>query len=328
MSALAFRCTCKAVFASIDELDLHLQAEQTRKIQDRDFTTRIVQRFEQYLSHAKAEDEDTTSDDDIATVDVLQKHQDEHGYHCPYEGCDQGPVKKLAVFREHYGIHINYERTCPICWPFKSQTSIEWIRHAKRHQNLEDDVDKKYLQDKCADLHQRIRKELIEAHPKPCLSRTRKTQKRKLGEISTESAGPRVQWPRLENVDNIANARLSTQSTTSAESAEYFSAIPGMAGNTSSRTTQHLVKETQSDGISSSRNQNPLSTVSDSDMRSSFENHMPGGSRLGLFADGQDTLNSPSIVSFALPPQREFASAPPIYQVKNYPPPLPPPFST
>ncbi|KAH8193807.1 hypothetical protein TruAng_012026 [Truncatella angustata] len=100
-STLSFQCTCTATFVSRDGLDVHLQYEQTRRLQDKELKLRIEQRFEQYLSHSRVEDEDVANRDD--RLSELQKHKDDEGYHCAYEGCQFEPVKKLAPLREHYG---------------------------------------------------------------------------------------------------------------------------------------------------------------------------------------------------------------------------------
>ncbi|KAK7924659.1 hypothetical protein PG985_006713 [Apiospora marii] len=171
-----------------DKFEAHVQSEQTRNLLDRELHLRMVQRLEQYLSHSRADDiplpnEDTTG---------LQKHKDELGYHCPYEGCPKTPVDRQAPLREHYGTHIPWERRCPICSSFESKTIIEWIRHAKRHTDLEDELDSRYLRDKCDQLLNRILQELLQAQPKPRASRNaqqpsqRTSRKRKLESTTGE----------------------------------------------------------------------------------------------------------------------------------------------
>ncbi|KAK8010340.1 hypothetical protein PG990_009305 [Apiospora arundinis] len=73
---------------------------------------------------------------------------------------------------------------------------IEWIRHVKRHDNLESEVDKTFIREKIIELYRRVDEELVWAHPKPQASRTQRSQKRTREATEIDSDQPRSQQPK------------------------------------------------------------------------------------------------------------------------------------
>lgn len=76
---------------------------------------------------------------------------------------------------------IKLERPCPICVPpWASRTSIEWIRHVRRHDDIESKTDRNFMQQKCVELLNMIDTELLLVPPSTESFRDQRSVKRAL----------------------------------------------------------------------------------------------------------------------------------------------------
>ncbi|KAI0187946.1 hypothetical protein F4808DRAFT_70567 [Astrocystis sublimbata] len=181
MADMRYLCTCSAAFLSEDDRDAHVRERQAESSSNRHLAQRLIQSLEQKLQHSGADEDGFPLERDIAASDddssnalgnisresshPLSKHKNQDGYHCPYADCKRRPVEKMTGLRNHFGTHIDFERPCPICSPFKSKTLSEWVRHVTRHQVI-NEVDTRYIQEMCHELSKRVDEELMLAGPK------------------------------------------------------------------------------------------------------------------------------------------------------------------
>lgn len=89
---------------------------------------------------------------------------------------------------------IELERPCPICVPpWTSRTLIEWIRHVRRHDDIESKTDRNFMQEKCVELLNTIDTELLLVQPSTESLRSRRSVKRArdAAEIGSDQSLPR-----------------------------------------------------------------------------------------------------------------------------------------
>ena len=101
MSLATFRCTCRAIFETIEDRDAHCNEEELKRQR---LEHDLRRHLEQSLAHSKTEGNERTADPNHGELpDVLAKHKDRNGYHCPRQGCTVFPATKPSGLREHYG---------------------------------------------------------------------------------------------------------------------------------------------------------------------------------------------------------------------------------
>ncbi|CAH0018680.1 unnamed protein product [Clonostachys rhizophaga] len=204
MLSSGFRCTCLATFACSEERDGHFKEEQTKQLQQRQLVFDLQQHLQQSLSHSKAEENDVLRvPEPMSQYESLAKHKDRDGYHCPRDDCFVKPAEKLTGFRAHYGTHVKLKRPCPICVPsWISGTSIEWIRHVRRHET-ESEIDARFIRDKCEELFRGIDEELLLVHPRPKSLRSERAPQKRTQEAAGISVDQSIsQKPKLMNAVN------------------------------------------------------------------------------------------------------------------------------
>ncbi|KAI1249783.1 hypothetical protein MGN70_009397 [Eutypa lata] len=326
--------------------DEHLKEEATKRLQQRQLASTLQQHFEQSLTHSRAEDDATFNVNSLnpSQPSPISKHKDRDGYHCPREDCYVRPAAKLPGFREHYGTRksinnayhakatdaladIKYERPCPICLPpWASRTLIEWIRHVRRHQELESTADTVFIQEKCAELIKYIDANLLRVDPCPPSLRYQRTRKR-----TQETAGidtvPAAQRPKLRHEVTRSRLQEAMQPATEANTSihgvlETMGTVPGYGLGTLSSSIEQAESTHQScsslsdhheDLVLSSQHVDPLS----------FPGQMADPRSEGALAASQTISvgSKQGVGQFALPVSLSLDPEmfPAIYAAMNYP---------
>lgn len=208
---------------------------------------------------------------------------------------------------------------------------IEWIRHVKRHDKLESEVDKAFIREKCVELYTRVDEELFRAHPKPQASRTERSKKRTRETAEIVSYQPRLQQPkRIRRALTNEHDEQATQEVVfspTSPSCKRVIAGDNAITNDTSIDTSYTADAFSSSSFSVSNNHDARALPSQHlDLvslpgqmaslgpESSFalNQHMPNSSN--------QNFNSYAIHSqgFSVPDQSEFYMSP-IFQALNYP---------